>query len=454
MNMRFVARFVVALMVASLVVVAPSSVAPVSASTALGAGGEFHPLTPQRIYDSRPGLAVNEPAPAPRPGVGVFDIPLLGQGGLPVDASDVLGVVVNITVTSPTGGGWLNAYGSGAPPATPTSILNFRAGETVPNLAIVRPGAGGRLSIQLNASGTAHVIVDVFGWFSTSSHATRGARLVAVAPGRVLDTRDGTGTAGVAAPLGPGSTVTVPVRGARIGAVSIPSSSDVVGVVMNVTGVSPTASTFVSALPETPSGAVGTSNLNLVPNQVKPNLVIVPVGADGAVRLYNHSGQVHLAADVVGYLQRRPDTSRAGRVVPLASPFRVFDTRETAFGATSLGPGQAEEWNFVDFVASVNIAGVPVGAQSALIGNLTSASLTRQYPAQRDASYLSVYPDELPVGTAPSTSNLNTVDDRSGGGPVPNLAIVKYSAETSAWVYNFRGLAHYVLDASAVVLAD
>lgn len=449
-----IVRVLAAVLVVPVAVASPLPADPVTASSGLGAGGEFHPLTPQRIYDSRPGLAVNEPAPAPKPGVGVFDIPLLGQGGLPADASDVLGVIVNITVTSPTGAGWLNAYGSGAAPAAPTSILNFRAGETVPNLAIVRPGAGGRLSIQLNASGTAHVIVDVFGWFSTSSHSTRGARLVAVAPGRVLDTRDGTGTGGSTAPLGQGATVAVPVRGATIGQTVIPSSSDVVGVVMNVTGVSPTTPTFVSALPESPSGAVGTSNLNLVPAQVKPNLVVVPVGADGAVRLYNHSGQVHLVADVVAYLERRPDTTRAGRVVPLASPFRVFDTREAAFGAASLGPGQAEEWSFVDFVASVNIGGVPVGAQSALIGNLTSASLTRQYPSQREASYLSVYPDELPVGTAPSTSNLNTVDDRSGGGPVPNLAIVKYSAETSAWVYNFRGLAHYVLDASAVVLAD
>jgi len=44
------------------------------------------------------------------------------------------------------------------------------------------------------------------------------------------------------------------------------------------------------------------SNLNFLPGQNVPNLVIVPVGADGKVALYNGSpGSVHLVADVAGY---------------------------------------------------------------------------------------------------------------------------------------------------------
>jgi hypothetical protein len=178
---------------------------------------------------------------------------------------------------------------------------------------------------------------------------------------------------------------------------------------------------------------------------------VVPVNAaDGKVRVYNNSGITRLAVDVVGYLERRPDDTRAGRIVPLSAPFRVFDTREAAFGNVELGPGQAEPWSFADFVASVNIGGVAVGNQMAVIGNLTSASLRRQSASQAVSSYVSVFPDQLPNGQTPGTSNLNTVENV----PVPNLAVVKYGSSSTAWVYNYRGFAHYLFDASAVVLAD
>ena len=44
------------------------------------------------------------------------------------------------------------------------SNLNFRPGQTVPNLVVAKQGAGGRMAIY-NAAGTAHVIADVAGWF-------------------------------------------------------------------------------------------------------------------------------------------------------------------------------------------------------------------------------------------------------------------------------------------------
>ncbi|MEI6497687.1 MAG: hypothetical protein WCO88_13555 [Actinomycetota bacterium] len=429
------------------------------AADGLGAGGEFHPLTPARVYDSRADSAVNEPAPGPKPATPTkptFDISLLGLGGLPADANQVLAVVVNITVVSPTASGWLNAFGAGSPPSSDTSLVNFVKDQVVPNLAIVRPGAGGKLSIQLftpSATATAQVVVDVFGWFSTSAAADRGARLVPVTPGRVLDTRTGTG--GRTGAVGQGESIELQIRGASVpNAFTIPSTPDVVGVVLNVTGVNTTAGskpTFVSVVPDPVVGQPSTSNLNLTKGLIKPNLVIVPVNAtDGKVRLFNNTGTVDLVADVVGYLQLRPDNTRAGRVVPLGSPFRVFDTRDPAFGSVELGPGQAEPWSFADFANSVNIGGTSVGPQLAVIGNLTSASLRRQYATQAANSFISVYPDQLAAGAAPSTSNLNTVENV----PVPNLTIVKYGASTTSWVYNLAGYAHYLFDASAVVLND
>ena len=97
-------------------------------------------------------------------------------------------------------------------------------------------------------------------------------------------------------------------------------------------------------------------------------MAIVPVGADGNISLYNAYGDTHLIIDVLGYLESgRPADSTTGRVVPLDAPFRVFDTRQPEFGSTPLGFGTSESWSFADFANSVNLGGVPIGAQSALI---------------------------------------------------------------------------------------
>ena len=62
-------------------------------------------------------------------------------------------------------------------------------------------------------------------------------------------------------------------------------------------------------------------------------MAIVPVGADGSIRLYNAYGNTHLIVDVLGYLYKGADAATTtGRVVPLDAPFRVFDTRQPEFG--------------------------------------------------------------------------------------------------------------------------
>jgi hypothetical protein len=465
---RHIVRLVVAtaLVVGSGVVAAPGGASRVQAA-GLGSGGEFHPLTPARIFDSRPAQAVNDVAPLGAKALAAppatFDIQLLGLGNVPVDPASVLAVVVNITVTEPGANGYLEAYGTGAQPAVRTSIINFGPNQTVPNVAIVRPGVGGKLTIGLfGTSGTAQVIVDVFGWFSTSNFvpltaaSDDGSRLIPTTPSRVLDTRDGTGVPSVG-PLGQKSTIDLQIRGVNgvnppVTAV-VPDLPSVTGVLLNVVGITTepgATSTFLSVLPERlPAGQdPTTSNLNLVPNVIKANLVFVPVGADGKVRIFNNQGLTHVVADVVGYMQSGQDPlTRKGRVVPLASPYRTFDTREAQWGAAPLGPGQAEDWSFADFASSVSIGPDAVGAQLGVIGNLTSAALTRQYPTVVARSFLTAYPADAP---RPLSSNLNTVE----GPPIPNMAVLKYGANNTVRVYNLAGYAQYVFDASAVVLSD
>ena len=73
-------------------------------------------------------------------------------------------------------------------------------------------------------------------------------------------------------------------------------------VALNVTVANPTAAGYITVWPSgTPRPE--TSNLNFQAGQNIPNLVIVPVGADGKIQLFNGSGgTVQLIADVAGYI--------------------------------------------------------------------------------------------------------------------------------------------------------
>jgi hypothetical protein len=469
-----VSAYLKSLVAVALLTVAVSAVvvgrdsSPVDAACGLCAGGEFHPLdAPVRVFSSRDGI--NDVAPlGTKPltaGSGstfVIDLLRLGQsdGWLPAtvgSTSDVLGVMATITVVGPSQSGYLAAYAANLPRPIASNV-NFVAGQTVANLALLRPDSSGNLAISLvgGVAGTANVIVDVTGWFSTSSYTAgtpdpvlddeRGVRLFSVAPARILDTRNG---AAADTPIGPSTTLPLTVRGGvRLGTSTpvVAADSGAVAAVLNVTAVAPTSSTYLSVLPASPVTAPSTSNLNAVAGAIKANLVIVNLDADGIAWIYNRAGNTNVVVDVVGYFAPVLDETRTGRVVPLSAPFRAFDTRLAAFGKVALGPSQAEDWSFAAFSSSVNIGGVAVGGQGAFLGNLTNASLRRASPTVPVSSYLTVYP---PVTPAPVISNLNSFETSA----VSNMALVKFGTDQVVRVFNSRGYAHYLIDVYAVVLS-
>jgi len=478
---------VVAALAAAAVGVIPPSL-PGSPSVAaefnLASGGEYHPVTPSRIFDTR-GVGVNDTIPLgkkPTSPQGMsFDIDILGQGGIPGEIEganrDVLAVVLNVTVANPTRAGYLSIAPTGSTAAGVSSLINFASNTDVPNLAVVGVGTGGGLTATIvtpEGAGEADVLVDVFGWISTSSYpddSDSGARFVPVGPGRIFDTRTSQVTAGLTGgqPLGSQAQVTLPIRGAASVNPTItpivPNSPNVTGVMVNVTAVNDVAGsqgTFVSVTPgPVPAGTEpSTSVTNVAPGQIKANMAVVPLGGDGSINLFNRSGPTHLIIDVLGYLvEGESETTRAGRVIPLEAPFRAFDTRQVEFGNTPLGFATQEDWSFKKFTESVKLDGAPLGAQSAIIGNLTGTGLARLYPTVPVSTYLTVYPGNVSL---PNSSNINVTE----GVTVPNMSLLRYGAvdpddggpePTDPYViraYNDNGSLHYLLDIYAVVLAD
>jgi hypothetical protein len=198
-----------------------------------------------------------------------------------------------VTVTAPTVGGYLTVYPTGTP-APLASNLNFEPDQTIPNLVTVRIGAGGKVSLLNSTDGTVHMIADVAGYYLAGSASVPGA-FVPLAPTRVLDTRNGNGTGGVSGPVAAGTSIDLQATGRG----GVPANN-VGAIVMNTTVTAPVFGGYVVVFPTGASPLA--SNLNFVPGQTIPNLVIVKVGDGGKVTLRNPTpGTLHLIGDVAGY---------------------------------------------------------------------------------------------------------------------------------------------------------
>ena len=184
--------------------------------------------TPTRIFDTRSAASTTRAARAEarHPGAArrsTSDV--LGQGGLPAEVAgvnrDVLAVVVNITVDrARPQPGTCRSSGTGRRRGRLVA-RQLQAGENVPNLGDRRPGTErrGRRSAWScrRARRTAHVLVDVFGWISTSDYPDTDD----AAPGSSRSVPDASSTPVVPTPAGwpaagrwPRRSLTLPIRGA------------------------------------------------------------------------------------------------------------------------------------------------------------------------------------------------------------------------------------------------
>jgi hypothetical protein len=124
------------------------------ATAAAAPGADFHTLVPCRALDTRstgPRLASGQ----------ARRVALAGICGVPPDAR---AVAVNLTVVGASAGGHLTLYPSGgAPPAT--SAINFAAGQTRANNAILALGGGSLEAVATVGGGGVDLIVDVYGYF-------------------------------------------------------------------------------------------------------------------------------------------------------------------------------------------------------------------------------------------------------------------------------------------------
>ncbi len=126
-------------------------------------GSRFFTLPPCRVLDTRnPAGPLGGPSLQPS-GTRTFNV-ASSACGIPADA---VAISVNLTVAAPASPGYLKVDRGDAAQLPQTSAINFSAGRTRANNAIISLASDGSGTIKVlsGTSGTADLILDVNGYF-------------------------------------------------------------------------------------------------------------------------------------------------------------------------------------------------------------------------------------------------------------------------------------------------
>ncbi len=261
--------------------------------------GLYNPVSPTRIVDTR------LPASSTNPNGGQFlnagqslTVQATGAAGGLIPASGVEAVAVNITVTDTTAqGGYLVAYPANLTTVPTSSNLNFGAGESVPNRAIVQLSPSGAFKITVENSG-ADIIIDVGGYFTTSSNST-GYSFHALSPVRIVDSR----TYPPPTYQLEGKTLTsnsiVNVQVSNYGNDGVPSTAQALSANVTVTDTVSTGG-YLTVFPESSSAPVA-SDLNWSSGETVANATITKLSTSGALSLESFNSATDAIVDVNGW---------------------------------------------------------------------------------------------------------------------------------------------------------
>lgn len=392
------------------------------------ASGDYTPLPPTRICDTRSG----NPTPCSGSTLGpkgTLDVQVAGATAS-IPSSGVVAVVMNVTVVQPSAAGFLTVAPTGV--AMPlASNLNFSAGEIVPNLVEVELGLNGEVTFFNGSTGDTNVVADVEGYVSSSSTNA----YFPVTPARICDTRPGnpSNLSGLDAqcngkPITAGTSLQVIVAGLA----NVPTNAT--AVVLNVTMVQPSINAYMTVYP---SGSPPTaSNLNAAAGKIVSNRVVTPLSSSGDIEIFSDA-DTNVIVDVSGYFA----AASGGSSFTPEAPQRILDTRcdvssppsycaqenlpSANSSVTELGPAQSVT------IQVGGVGGVPITA-TAVVANVTVVGTT-------EGGFLSVYPG----GTRPTVSDVNWT---MAGAIVPNLVVVKLSSSGTVTIYNNSGEAEVLFD--------
>jgi hypothetical protein len=344
-------------------------------------GTTFAPVAPRRVLDTRNGTG--------RPGKRTTRLAAGASLTVKVtgDAAPqghVKAALLDVTVVKPASSGWLSVTQY---PSSGESTMAFTKGGTVADPIVVSVAPDGTVVIKNTSAGPVDVLADLEGFYGDYEPGSKVVSSGYVASGltRLLDTRKASGKS-KARKVPAKSSITLRIRGAK----GVPDKA-ISAVVLNTTALDTGAAGSVSVYP---GGTARTAAAGIEVTgrgQTVSNLVTVPVGADGTVRLYNGTSKpLDLVADLEGIY------TPGGGLAFVPGGDTIVDTRWKRQPSWSKGPLKADgtlaipDGRFpvdsltavpVDYVLNVTVVG-PTKP-----GYLTVRPSTRARPLESDLEF-------------------------------------------------------------------
>jgi hypothetical protein len=376
-------------------------------------GANYTAVIPYRLDDTRAGSGFPD-AGNTLGAEGTITVQVAdtgGPGGIPTGAS---AAVLNVTALNTTAPSFITAYPTGTTlvSGVPTwSNLNFVAGQTVSNLVTVPLSSDGQATFY-NWAGSADLLIDAEGYYSSYSAASGSGLYNGVAPSRVY------GTVAAGAPIAQNTSVSIPVTGTD----GVPANATAVVAQLTVAGG--TASSYLTAWP-TGAAQPNTSELTYNAGETASTRAIIGVGTGGAISLYNYQGTVNVDVDISGYYT---GAAGLGSVYISMAPTRLVDTR-VSNGGTAIAPGATEVFNLSNGTIPTDSTGVAA--------NVTAIPTS-------GPGYITVF--STADSSTPGTSDVNWPN---GSGPVANFTQTDppLGSDTSVYNYTSGGATNVLFDA-------
>jgi glucose/arabinose dehydrogenase len=282
-------------------------------------------------------------------------------------------VLANVAFLPLGADGFATAWAADGPRPS-TAVVNARAGEAVSNASVVPLDPNGQIRVFSNVE--MHIVIDVFGEFFDAPGAVTAGRFEPLPPSRLIDTREPVGPSNQFVRSTPDPNVPIDLVNAPVvGRLGVPTG--VQAVALTVTGLSETivGGGYVAASPGGgPAPVTANANTN-GSGDIRPNLVVIPVGANGSIdlRLFRVANVV---VDITGYFTGTSAPSATSGRFRSLSPYREVDTR-TPFGFSPFGAGSVRVLNPV----SIPTGAAGISQNLTIVDNATAGFIT-SYPSE------------------------------------------------------------------------
>jgi stage II sporulation protein D len=333
-------------------------------------------VPPARLFDTRRGYGALTPTHP-------MAYPVFGLTSIPATAKSVM---LAVSVTGATTDGVLKIYPEGAPIPQPASIA-YRSGSTNTVTVSVSLVPTGRLRLVPTA-GSVQVFADQVGYT-----ATAGSPLSVNAPVLVASLPS--------VPTGDGAII--PIRGAA----GVPSTATAALVQVAVRSVGSQQGLRVWADGST---VPGLSQITVAPDNGRSNVVLVPIGASGAIRLGAFAAGVAADVTVIGYV-----------APPMAVTPPVYQGHQVTLIPARLTAAPVTVTPTSVAVAAQGVAGVPIGVAQGLLLQVTVSGATGPGAIRVYANGFAP-PDAPSAMVSTGAPVTTTVAVRMGGGGMIRLA--------------------------------